>query len=119
MARILVVDDAAFMRMMVRDMLKKIGHQVAGEAVDGFQAFRMYKELKPDLVTMDVTMPEMDGVEAVKEIMAFDRDAKIIMISAMGQQAIVMDCIKAGAKDFIVKPFNIDILEEAVKKVLE
>jgi len=119
MARILVVDDAAFMRMMVRDMLKKIEHQVVGEAVDGFQAVRMYKELKPDLVTMDVTMPEMDGVEAVKEIMAFDRDAKIIMISAMGQQAIVMDCIKAGAKDFIVKPFNIDRLEEAVKKVLE
>ena len=119
MARILVVDDAAFMRMMVRDMLKKIGHQVVGEAANGLQGVQMYKELKPDLVTMDVTMPEMDGVEAVKEIMAFDRDAKIIMISAMGQQAIVMDCIKAGAKDFIVKPFNIDRLEEAVKKVLE
>ena len=119
MARILVVDDAAFMRMMVRDMLKKIEYQVVGEAEDGFQAVKMYKELKPDLVTMDVTMPEMDGLEAVKEIMAFDKNAKIIMISAMGQQAIVMDCIKAGAKDFIVKPFNIDRLEEAVKKVLE
>jgi len=80
---------------------------------------QMYKELRPDLVTMDVTMPEMDGVEAVKEIMAFDKNAKkIIMISAMGQQAIVMDCIKAGAKDFIVKPFNIDRVAEAVKKVL-
>ena len=80
---------------------------------------QMYKELRPDLVTMDVTMPEMDGVEAVKEVMAFDKNAKkIIMISAMGQQAIVMDCIKAGAKDFIVKPFNIDRVAEAVKKVL-
>ena len=118
MARILVVDDAAFMRMMVRDMLKKIGHQAAGEAANGLQGVQMYKELKPDLVTMDVTMPEMDGVEAVKEIMAFDKDAKIIMISAMGQQAIVMDCIRAGAKDFIVKPFNIDRVAEAVKKVL-
>jgi len=118
MARILVVDDAAFMRMMVRDMLKKIGHQVVGEAANGLQGVQMYKELKPDLVTMDVTMPEMDGVEAVKEIMAFDKNAKIIMISAMGQQAIVMDCIKAGAKDFIVKPFNIDRVAEAVKKVL-
>jgi len=118
MARILVVDDAAFMRMMVRDMLKKIGHQVVGEAANGLQGVQMYKELKPDLVTMDVTMPEMDGVEAVKEIMAFDKDAKIVMISAMGQQAIVMDCIKAGAKDFIVKPFNIDRVAEAVKKVL-
>ena len=118
MARILVVDDAAFMRMMVRDMLKKIGHQVVGEAANGLQGVQMYKELKPDLVTMDVTMPEMDGVEAVKEIMSFDKNAKIIMISAMGQQAIVMDCIKAGAKDFIVKPFNIDRVAEAVKKVL-
>jgi len=118
MARILVVDDAAFMRMMVRDMLKKIGHQVVGEAGDGFHGVQMYKELKPDLVTMDVTMPEMDGVEAVKEIIAFDKDAKIVMISAMGQQAIVMDCIKAGAKDFIVKPFNIDRVAEAIKKVL-
>lgn len=119
MARILVVDDAAFMRMMVRDMLKKIEHEVIGEAADGIQAVKMYKELKPDLVTMDVTMPEMDGMQAVKEIMAFDKNANIIMVSAMGQQAIVMDCIRAGAKDFIVKPFNIDRLQEAVKKVLE
>lgn len=118
MERVLIVDDAAFMRMMIRDMLKKLGYVVAGEADNGFHGVQMYKELKPDLVTMDVTMPEMDGVEAVKEIMAFDKNAKIIMVSAMGQQAIVMDCIKAGARDFIVKPFNIDRVEEAIKKVL-
>ncbi|MFD0869180.1 sigma-54 dependent response regulator [Chlamydia abortus] len=116
--RILVVDDAAFMRMMIRDILTKNGYEVCGEANDGFQAVEKYKELKPDLITMDITMPEMDGIQALKEIKSFDPNAKVIMCSAMGQQAMVIDAIQAGAKDFIVKPFQADRVIEAIKKTL-
>ncbi|CAM4035137.1 chemotaxis response protein [Lederbergia lenta] len=116
--KILIVDDAAFMRMMVKDILTKNGFEVVGEAADGAQAVEKYKELKPDLVTMDITMPEMDGITALKEIKAFDPSAKIIMCSAMGQQAMVIDAIQAGAKDFIVKPFQADRVIEAISKTL-
>lgn len=116
--RILIVDDAAFMRMMIRDILTKNGFEVCGEANDGLQAIEKFKEVRPDLVTMDITMPEMDGIQALKEIKKFDPNAKVIMCSAMGQQAMVIDAIQAGAKDFIVKPFQADRVIEAIKKTL-
>ncbi len=116
--KILIVDDAAFMRMMIKDILEKHGYEVVGEAADGAEAVEKYKELKPDLVTMDITMPEMDGIQALKEIRKIDSDAKVIMCSAMGQQAMVIDAIQAGAKDFIVKPFQADRVIEAIKKTL-
>ena len=116
--RILIVDDAAFMRMMIKDILVKNGYQVVGEASDGAQAVEKYRELQPDLVTMDITMPEVDGIAALKQIREIDPNAKIIMCSAMGQQAMVIDAIQAGAKDFIVKPFQADRVIEAIKKTL-
>lgn len=118
MARVLIVDDAAFMRMMIKDILEKNGYEVCGEAPNGLVAVEMYNKEKPDIVTMDITMPDMDGIEAVKNIRAADPNAKIIMCSAMGQQSMVMDAIKAGAKDFIVKPFQADRVLEAVKKAI-
>ena len=118
MARVLIVDDAAFMRMTIKDILEKNGYEIAGEAANGAIAVEMYNKEKPDVVTMDITMPDMDGIEAVKNIRANDPNAKIIMCSAMGQQSMVMDAIKAGAKDFIVKPFQPDRVLEAVKKVV-
>lgn len=117
-ARVLIVDDAAFMRMMIKDILEKNGFDVIGQACNGVQAVELYKNEKPDVVTMDITMPDMDGIEAVKNIKAFDPGAKIIMCSAMGQQTMVMDAIRAGAKDFIVKPFQADRVLEAIKKVV-
>ncbi len=116
--RILVVDDAAFMRMMIKDILTKNGYEVVGEAADGVQAVEKFKDLSPDLVTMDITMPEMDGITALKEIKKLDGSAKVIMCSAMGQQAMVIDAIQAGAKDFIVKPFQADRVIEAIKKTM-
>ncbi len=115
---ILVVDDAAFMRMMIKDVLTKNGYDVLGEAENGQKGIDKFKELNPDLVIMDITMPEVDGIQAVKEIKKIDSNAKIIMCSAMGQQAMVIDAIQAGAKDFIVKPFQADRVIEAVKKVI-
>jgi len=112
------VDDAAFMRMMIKDILRKGGYEVVGEAEDGAKAIEKYKELQPDLVTMDITMPDMDGIAAVKEIRKIDPNALIIMCSAMGQQAMVIDAIQAGARDFVVKPFQPDRVLEAVRKVL-
>lgn len=117
--RILIVDDAAFMRMMIKDILVKNGFEVVGEAENGAIAVNMYKDLKPDLVTMDITMPEMDGISAVKKIKEADPAAKIIMCSAMGQQMMVMEAIQAGARDFIVKPFQQDRVVQAVKKALD
>jgi len=115
--RVLIVDDAAFMRMMLKDIVIKAGFEVAGEAANGREAVEKYKELKPDIVTMDITMPEMDGITAIKEIMKIDPNAKIIVCSAMGQQAMVIEAIKAGAKDFIVKPFQPSRVVEALQKV--
>ena len=115
---ILICDDAAFMRMMIKDILTKNGYNIVGEAENGAKAVEKYAELKPDLVLMDITMPEMDGIEALKKIKAADANASIIMCSAMGQQAMVIDSIQSGAKDFIVKPFQADRVLEAVQKVV-
>lgn len=115
---ILIVDDAAFMRMMIKDILTKNGYNVVGEAENGLKAFEKYSELKPDLVLMDITMPELDGIGALKKIKGADPGATVIMCSAMGQQAMVIESIQAGAKDFIVKPFQADRVLEAVKKVV-
>ncbi len=115
---ILICDDAAFMRMMIKDILTKNGYNVAGEAENGVRAIERYNELKPDLVLMDITMPEMDGIQALKKIKENDSSALVIMCSAMGQQAMVIESIQAGAKDFIVKPFQADRVIEAVKKVV-
>ena len=116
--RILVVDDATFMRMMIKDILTGHGFEIAGEAENGFQAVSMYKSLTPDLVVMDITMPEMDGIRAVREIMKANSKARIIMCSAMGQQAMVIQSIQSGALDFVVKPFQPDRVIEAVNKAL-
>jgi len=115
---ILLVDDAAFMRMMLKDILTKNGYSVAGEAENGVKAIEKYKELQPDLTILDITMPEMDGIQAARGIKAADSNARIIMCSAMGQQAMVIEAIQAGAKDFIVKPFQPDRVLEAVKKAI-
>ncbi|MDD6845864.1 MAG: response regulator [Lachnospira sp.] len=115
---ILICDDAAFMRMMIKDILTKNGYNIAGEAENGAKAVEKYAELKPDLVLMDITMPEMDGIEALKKIKASDPGASVIMCSAMGQQAMVIESIQSGAKDFIVKPFQADRVIEAVQKVV-
>ena len=115
---ILICDDAAFMRMMIKDILTKNGYNIAGEAENGAKAVEKYNELKPDLVLMDITMPEMDGIEALKKIKAGDPNAMVIMCSAMGQQAMVIESIQSGAKDFIVKPFQADRVLESIRKVL-
>ena len=116
--RVLIVDDAAFMRMMLKDILSKNGYEIAGEAANGNEAIQKYNELKPDLVTLDITMPDLDGLGALKGIKAANPDANCIMCSAMGQQAMVIEAIQGGAKDFIVKPFQADRVLEAVKKVI-
>lgn len=118
MANILVVDDAAFMRMMLKDILTKGGYQIIGEAANGIEAVAQYRLLKPDVVTMDITMPEMEGIEALKLIKQLNPKAKVVMCSAIGQQLMVVQSIQAGAKDFIVKPFQGDRVLEAIKKAL-
>ena len=115
---VLICDDAAFMRMMIKDILTKNGYNVVGEAENGAKAIEKYNETKPDLVLMDITMPEMDGIQALKKIKESDPKAMVIMCSAMGQQAMVIESIQSGAKDFIVKPFQADRVLEAVKKVV-
>lgn len=115
---VLIVDDAAFMRMMIKDILTKNGYTIAAEAENGKIAIDKYNEVKPDLVLMDITMPEMDGIQALKGIKAIDPAASVIMCSAMGQQAMVIEAIQSGAKDFIVKPFQAERVLEAVKKVI-
>jgi two-component system chemotaxis response regulator CheY len=112
------VDDAAFMRMMLKDILARNGYEIAGEAENGQRAVELYRELRPDAVTMDITMPEMDGITAVKEIKKLDPEARIVMCSAMGQQLMVMEAIQAGAKDFVVKPFQQERVLQALEKVL-
>ena len=115
---ILICDDAAFMRMMIQDILTKNGYNVVGEAENGKIAVDKYSELSPDLVLLDITMPEMDGIGALKAIKEKDPNACVIMCSAMGQQAMVIEAIQSGAKDFIVKPFQAERVLEAVKKVI-
>lgn len=118
MYRILIVDDAAFMRMMIKNVLSNNGYEVCGEAGDGEQALEKYKELKPDLVTMDITMPNCDGIEGLKRIMEYDAKAKVIMCSAMGQQGMVIEAVQLGALDFIVKPFKPERVLSTVNKAL-
>ena len=115
MAKIMICDDAAFMRMMIKDILTKNGYEIAAEAENGAVAVEKYP---PDLVLMDITMPDMDGIQALKKIKEIDPNANIIMCSAMGQQAMVIEAIQSGAKDFIVKPFQAERVLEAVKKVV-
>lgn len=121
MAKVLIVDDALFMRRLLSDILKKEGIEVCGEAENGKEAIDKFQQLKPDLVTMDIVMPKMDeidGVAAVREIMKIDPQAKIIMVSAMGQHSLVVEAIQAGAKDFVTKPFQPSRVIEAIKRVL-
>ena len=118
MARVLIADDAAFMRMMIRNILTQNGHEVVGEAENGDEAVVRYTELKPDVTTMDITMPEKDGIAALKEILASDPAAKVVMCSALGQEAKVIESIRSGAKDFVVKPFQQDRVLAAVAKAL-
>ena len=115
---VLVCDDAIFMRTMISDILSQAGYEVVGEAETGTQAVERYKQLKPDLVTMDIVMPDMGGIDAVREIIKADPAAKILMCSAMGQQAPVIEAIQAGAKDFVVKPFQPSRVLEAVQRVI-
>ncbi len=119
MARtVLICDDAIFMRTMLADILRQASFEVVGEAATGEEAVELYRELKPDLVTMDIIMPGKGGIEAVREIMEISADAKILMCSAMGQQALVIEAIEAGARDFVVKPFQPSRVLEAVQRVL-
>ena len=118
MARVLVVDDAAFMRKMVSDALAKGGHEVIGQAGNGVEALERFRELRPDLMTLDITMPEKDGLATLKDLMELDPSAKVIMCSALGQESKVLESIKLGAKDFVVKPFQPDRVIDAVAKAL-
>jgi len=118
MARVLVVDDAAFMRKLLTDALTNGGHEVVGEAGNGVEAVARWQELRPELTTLDITMPEKDGLAALAEIMAIDPSAKIIMCSALGQEGKVLEAVKLGAKDFVVKPFQPPRVLEAVEKAL-
>ena len=116
--KVLIVDDAVVMRMMIKGILSKHGYEVVGEAQNGVEAVDKYKQLQPDLVIMDVVMPEMDGITAVRQIMSMDPNAKIIMCTSMGQQALVVEAIQAGAKSFITKPFQPPKILETISKVL-
>ena len=115
---VLICDDAIFMRTMVGDILQQAGFEIVGEAETGVQAVEKYRQLRPDLVTMDIVMPDMGGIDAVREITKFDPQAKVLMCCAMGQQALVVEAIQAGAKDFVVKPFQPSRVLEAVQRVL-
>jgi two-component system chemotaxis response regulator CheY len=115
---VLVCDDAIFMRTMISDILSQAGYEIVGEAETGVQAVEKYRQLRPDLVTMDIVMPDMGGIDAVREIVQFDQNARVLMCSAMGQQALVVEAIQAGARDFVVKPFQPSRVLEAVERVL-
>lgn len=119
MKRVLVADDASFMRQMIRDIIEPEGYQVVGEASDGVEVVEKFRELQPDLVMMDIVMPKRSGIDAVKGIMELDAGACVVMCSALGQEALVMEAIQAGAKDFIVKPFKPDSVVTTLAKVLE
>lgn len=118
MTKVLIVDDAAFMRLSIKTMLEKNGFEVVGEAKDGLEAVQKYKELNPDIVTMDITMPKVTGVDALKVIRNYDPDAKVIMLSAMGQESIVKEAVLNGAKSFIVKPFKEEHIVKTLRSVL-
>lgn len=117
MKKVLIVDDAKFMQMMLTKILEKNGYKVIGYASNGLEGFEKYKELKPDIVTMDITMPEVSGLEGLGMIMDYDRSAKVVMCSAMGQQTMVIEAIQLGAKDFLVKPFNEERIVDSLAKL--
>lgn len=117
-ARVLIVDDLAFIKLIIRDTLEKTGFEVCGEASNGIEAIEQYKRLKPDIVLMDITMPRMDGIQALQEIIKADSQARVIMCSALGQQKLIIQSIQLGAKDFIVKPFKPERIVGAIKKTL-
>jgi two-component system chemotaxis response regulator CheY len=117
MAKILVVDDAEFLRVRISKMLKEEGHDII-EAENGVKAVETYKSAKPDLVLMDITMPEMDGLGALKEIRSFDSSARVVMLTALGQESVVLEAIKSGARDFVVKPFERDRVLSAISKLV-
>lgn len=119
MARVMVVDDAGFMRHALRGILERHGHQVIGEAATGYEAVQVYQSVKPDVVTMDITMPDLDGVSAVQAILKVDPKARIIMCSAIGAQSRVLDAIQAGAKDYVIKPFEEDRVVSAINQALK
>jgi two-component system chemotaxis response regulator CheY len=116
--RVLITDDALFMRVTLKNILTKNGYEIAGEAANGKESVALYQQTKPDLVTMDITMPEMDGISALREIRKHDPEANVIMCTAMGQKNMVMEAVSAGAKDFIVKPFQPDKVIEAIQKII-
>ena len=118
MARVLIVDDAAFMRKMLGDVLAKGGHEVIGEGANGAEAITQYQALRPDIMTLDITMPEKDGLAALREILTLEPSAKIVMCSALGQESKVLEAIKSGAKEFVVKPFQPDRVLDAIGKAL-
>ncbi|KRE96899.1 two-component system response regulator [Paenibacillus sp. Soil766] len=118
MARLMVVDDSMFMRLMIKNILLELGHEIVAEASNGLEAVSLFLQHSPDLVTLDITMPEMDGITALKEIKKYNSDSKIVMVSAMGQQSFVIESISLGANDFIVKPFDKDRVADAVQKLL-
>ena len=115
---VLVCDDAIFMRTMISDILTQAGFEIVGEAETGLQAVEKFRQLKPDLVTMDITMPEMDGLSALKEIRSYDPKAKVIMLTALGQESVVLEAVKSGARDFVVKPFERERILGAIAKLL-
>ena len=115
--RVLIVDDALFMRNMLKEVMAKVGYEVVGEAADGVEAVEQYRRLRPDLVTMDIVMPKKNGIEALQEICREDPAARIVMCSAMGQESLILEAVQAGARDFIVKPFKEDKVIEVVRRV--
>jgi len=119
MTRVLIADDASFMRQMIRDIIEPEGFEVVGEASDGVEVIEKFKELHPDMVMMDIVMPKRSGIDSVKGIIAMDPTARVVMCSALGQESLVMEAIEAGAKDFIVKPFKPEAVVSALKKALE
>jgi len=117
--RVLIADDASFMRQMIREIIEPEGYEVVGEATNGIEAVEQYQELHPDLVTMDIVMPKRSGIDAVKAILADSPDARVVMCSALGQETLVMEALQAGAKDFIVKPFKPDNVLTTLAKIVE
>jgi two-component system chemotaxis response regulator CheY len=118
-SRILVADDARFMRQLIREIIEPEGFEVVGEAADGRAVVEEFSRLQPDVVTMDIVMPKRSGIDAVKEILALDPSAKIVMVSALGQEALVMEALQAGASDYVVKPFKPDAVVATLRKVIE
>lgn len=119
MARLMIADDSMFMRLMIKNILLDLGHEIVAEASNGLEAVSLFIQHSPDLITLDITMPEMNGITALKEIKSYKSDAKVIMVSAMGQQSIVIEAISIGASDFIVKPFDKDRVAEAIQRALK